>query len=316
MRKIYLWSISLFTAFVGAQERYEAFGVNNKYGIVDIQNQKEYVAPDYNDINLLVTDYLALQNGNQVSFYSRETGEKIVLDRVKWQNVYLNDKKYEHFQDANNSYLIADRFKEKIVLPRKYSAVGNQFFKEGRKYFVGVHDHKLDIYKSSDITKPLIKDVKASEYFTDFYTKTGTAEVKQLHIFYGEGMVNVYNDHLKLIKSYKGNAAGLGDLNDIMEKDYKQVLRPPSVSNVFAGDFWWKGKSTGGKTKIWNRKNLSKSFVVNGDYGIWDIKYNNQWIDLRNEDRTKLYKFRVDMENKKIILPQKYQEELSPVFSD
>ena len=68
MRKIYLWSISLFTAFVGAQERYEAFGVNNKYGIVDIQNQKEYVTPDYSDINLLVTDYLALQNGNQVSF--------------------------------------------------------------------------------------------------------------------------------------------------------------------------------------------------------------------------------------------------------
>ena len=31
----------LFTAFVkSAQERYEAFGVNNKYGIVDIQNQK------------------------------------------------------------------------------------------------------------------------------------------------------------------------------------------------------------------------------------------------------------------------------------
>ena len=83
----------------------------------------------------------------------------------------MNDKKYEHFQDANNSYLIADRFKEKIVLPRKYSAVGNQFFKEGRKYFVGVLDHKLDIYKSSDVTKPLIKDMKASEYFTDFYTK-------------------------------------------------------------------------------------------------------------------------------------------------
>ncbi|AQX10371.1 hypothetical protein [Elizabethkingia ursingii] len=316
MRKIYLWSISLFTILVGAQERYEAFGVNNKYGIVEIQNQKEYVAPDFSDINLLVTDYLALQNGNQVSFYSRETGEKTVLDKVKWQNVYLNDKKYEHFQDANNSYLIADRFKEKIILPRKYSAVDNQFFKEGRKYFVGVHDHKLDIYKSSDITKPLIKDVKASGYFTDFYTKTGTTEVKQLHIFYGEGMVNVYNDHLKPIKSYKGNAAGLGDLNDIMEKDYKQVLRPPSVSNVFAGEFWWKGKSTGGKTKIWNRKNLNKSFVINGDYGIWDIKYNNQWIDLRNEDRTKLYKFRVDMENKRIILPQKYQEELSPVFSD
>lgn len=72
MRKIYLWSISLFTAFVGAQERYEAFGVNNKYGIVDIQNQKEYVTPDYSDINLLVTDYLALQNGNQVSFYSEK----------------------------------------------------------------------------------------------------------------------------------------------------------------------------------------------------------------------------------------------------
>ena len=116
MRKIYLWSISLFTILAGAQERYEAFGVNNKYGIVEIQNQKEYVAPDFSDINLLVTDYLVLQNGNQVSFYSRETGEKTVLDKVKWQNVYLNDKKYEHFQDANNSYLIADRFKEKIIL--------------------------------------------------------------------------------------------------------------------------------------------------------------------------------------------------------
>jgi hypothetical protein len=259
MRKIYLWSISLFTAFVGAQERYEAFGVNNKYGIVDIQNQKEYVTPDYSDINLLVTDYLALQNGNQVSFYSRETGEKTVLDKVKWQNVYLNDKKYEHFQDANNSYLIADRFKEKIVLPRKYSAVGNQFFKEGRKYFVGVHDHKLDIYKSSDITKPLIKDVKASEYFTDFYTKTGTEEVKQLHIFYGEGIVNVYNDHLKLIKSYKGNAAGLGDLNDIMEKDYKQVLRPPSVSNVFAGDFGGKENPQVEKQRFGTGKTLVKA---------------------------------------------------------
>lgn len=53
------------------------------------------------------------------------------MDKVKWQNVYLNDKKYEHFQDANNSYLIADQFKEKIVLPRKYSAVGNQFLKKG-----------------------------------------------------------------------------------------------------------------------------------------------------------------------------------------
>ena len=78
--------------------------------------------------------------------------------------------------------------------------------------------------------------MKASEYFTDFYTKTGTSEVKQLHIFYGEGMVNVYNDHLKLIKSYKGNAAGLGDLNDIMEKDYKQVLQP-QVSAMFCGRF-------------------------------------------------------------------------------
>ena len=101
--------------------------------------------------------------------------------------------------------------------------------------------------------------MKASGYFTDFYTKTGTAEVKQLHIFYGEGMVNVYNDHLKLIKSYKGNAAGLGDLNDIMEKDYKQVLRPPSVSNVFAGEFWWKGKLQVEKQRFGTGKILVKA---------------------------------------------------------
>ncbi|MCL1673799.1 hypothetical protein [Elizabethkingia ursingii] len=316
MRKIYLWSISLFTVLVGAQERYEAFGINNKYGIVEIQNQKEYVAPDYSNINLLVTDYLALQNGDQVSFYSKETGEKTVLDRVRIQFIYLKDKAYEHFQDANKSYLIADRFNEKIVLPHKYSSVGNQFFKEGRKYFVGVHDHKLDIYKSSDITKPLIKDMKASRYFTDFYTKISASEALQLHIFYGEGTVEVYDDHLKLIKSYNENAIGLSDLNEILGKDYKQVWRPVGISNIVAGEFWWKGKSTGGKTKIWNRKNLNKSFVINGDYDIWDIKFNDQWIDIRNKDRTKLYKFRVDIENKKIILPQKYQEELSPVFSD
>ncbi len=83
MRKIYLWSISLFTAFVGAQERYEAFGVNNKYGIVDIQNQKEYVAPDYSDINLLVTDYLALQNGNQVSFLFQRNRRKNSIGQSK-----------------------------------------------------------------------------------------------------------------------------------------------------------------------------------------------------------------------------------------
>lgn len=65
--------------------------------------------------------------------------------------------------------------------------------------------------------------------------------------------------NLKLIKSYKGNAAGLGDLNDIMEKDYKQVLQPPCVSNVFAGEFWWKGKSTGGKRRFGIGKILVKA---------------------------------------------------------
>ncbi len=317
LNKIYRLGMCMLGTLLWAQQKYEAFGVNNKYGIAEIQNMQEYEAPNYDKINLFVTDYMVLQNGDKVSFYSKETGEKITLDKDKtmWQSVYLNNHKYEHYQDANKSYLIPDQFKNRVMLPRKYSNILSGSFKEGRKYIVAVHHHKLDVYKSPDVTKPLIKDMKASDYFTDFYTKVATDEVKLLHIFYGEGTVSLYDENLKLIKSYKGNTTGLGDTNDLIEKDYKQVLKPPQISNIIAGDFWWKAKYSDGKTKIWNRRNPVESFVVKGNYGVWDVKNNDQWIELKSEDRTKKYQFRVDMEHQRILLPQKYQEELLPEFS-
>lgn len=311
-----IWVI--FTAFVccnlTAQEkivRFEGFGVNKKYGLVDHTTSTEIIPPQYNHIVFDFDDYVVLKQKNEVDFYSKETGEKLSFTTSNQFPVLINNLNYYHYQDVAYSYLIPKNVLDRIKLSKKYLGV----FTED-KYIIAFANSFFDVYDGTNMNVPKIANIKASNYhsYPVYFEKINN--LNTVHVFYCLGNIYVYNHELALLKTYKNNTKEHNKMLSILQKDFPSAETKPYELTTHTLPPTWKYTYEKGITKVSLFKDPKKYFFLAKKCEAQLVSGNDDWVEIQILEPKITYQFRVDFENKLFYLPAKYIQELGLKFEN
>lgn len=289
-------------------ERFEAFGVNKMYGLMEYGYGSEMVASQYKGINFKFTDYIALYNKQHYDFYYKETGEKRSLTDLQQPYIKLNNIVYQHFTDSLSSYLLPFTVNNLIKMPKKYTSLSNT-----ANYLVAFLDNKFTIFDSINISTPKIKSIKADTYSEEFVSHNNTPT--GIILFWGIKTIYVYNKDFHLLKSYKSNQKDHKKVLEIISKEFPLADKKEiSWSNMIEPKLW-STSFENNVTTVSLYKDRTKTFIVKGNYEAQLVPgATENWVDLQNIETKKSYQFRVDFDNNLFLLPAKYITELGLKF--
>lgn len=306
MKKIIILILSLCSLSGMAQEKYEAFQYEDKFGVVEMNTLNEFIEPTYSERNSYF-DPITLINGSEYTFIDRVSG-KAETYKTTNQELRFNGNYYMHFYKYDKSVFIPRDAKIKISFNKKYrEAIGN-----GSDLIVK-HDGMFEVFAKPNFKTPKVKDIKAKKVYQDFVFRKRTQKEEYLTIFYGNDAIYVYDKNYKLLKEYPSYTeyesrmfeAISGEFTEVEEEDY-----PPAMSlmpEYFSVD------NKEGYT-IFTSNEFKKPFQIKGTYRNHIIYGKTDWIIITNKETDKRYSFRIDFEKKRFLLPKKYQEILELKF--
>lgn len=297
-----LWCIT-----VVAQNRYEGFEVDRKFGIMDIQTMETFKEPSYENWDKMFTDAVVLSNGPEYTFFSRTTGKTETYSSAVGM-CYFNADLYRFFLKNNKSVAIPSKTAKKIVLPKRYdSATG-----DGSNLYV-ITNGMYDVFKRPDFKKPKLLNIEASKLFTGLLY--GVREDKELFVavFYGGAHIYVYDGSLKLLNTYVAQTDSEEQVFRIISADFTKIEKEALPSDYATIPRYWVMEYKDGYTKVSSLK-YGRSFSVKGEYSngvMWDEQ---DWVSITERETGRQYGFKVDFENRKFGLPKKYQSVLELGF--
>lgn len=291
---------------VMAQEKYEAFQYEDKFGVVEINTLKEFIEPTYSDRNSYF-DPITLINGIEYTFIDRASGKAETYTATN-EDLRFNGNYYMHFYKDDNSVFIPRDAKIKISFNKKYrEAIGS-----GSDLIVK-HDGLFEVFAKPNFKTPKVKDIKAKKIYKDFVFRKRTQKEEYLTIFYGNDAIYVYDKNYKLLKEYPSDTeyesrmfeAISGEFTKVEKEDY-----PPDIAQM---PEYFSVDNKDGYT-IFTSNEFQKPFQIKGIYRNHVIYGEKEWIILINKETNKRYSFRIDFEKKRFLLPKKYQEILELKF--
>ncbi|KAA5538058.1 hypothetical protein [Paenimyroides baculatum] len=306
MKKIIILLLSLCSLSGMAQEKYEAFQYEDKFGVVEMNTLNEFIEPTYSERNSYF-DPIALMKGIEYTFIDRVSGKAETYITTN-QELRFNGNYYKHFYKDDKSVFIPRDAKIKISFNKKYhEAIGN-----GSDLIVK-HDGLFEVFAKSNFKTPKVKDIKAKKVYQDFVFRKRTQKEEYLTIFYGNAAIYVYDKNYKLLKEYPSDTeydskmfeAISGEFTKVEKEDY-----PPAMAlmpEYFSVD------NKDGYT-IFTSNEFQKPFQIKGNYRNHVIYDEKEWIILINKETNKRYSFRIDFEKKRFLLPKEYQEILEVKF--
>lgn len=306
MKKIIILLLSLCGLSGMAQEKYEAFQYEDKFGVVEINTLNEFIEPTYSDRNSYF-DPITLINGIEYTFIDRVSGKAETYVTTN-QELRFNGNYYKHFYKNDKSVFIPRDAKIKISFNKKYrEAIGN-----GSDLIVK-HDGLFEVFSKPNFKTPKVKDIKAKKVYQDFVFRKRTQKEEYLTIFYGNDAIYVYDRNYNLLKEYPSDTdyesrmfeAISGQFTKVEKEDY-----PPAMAlmpEYFSID------NKDGYT-IFTSNEFQKPFQIKGIYRNHIIYGKTDWIIITNKETDKRYSFKIDFEKKRLLLPKKYQEILELKF--
>lgn len=300
--------LSLCSLYAMAQEKYEAFQYEDKFGVVEINTLNEFIGPTYSDRNSYF-DPITLINGIDYTFIDRVSGKAETYITTN-QELRFNGNYYMHFYKEDKSVFIPRDAKIKISFNKKYreaiGAGGNLLVK---------HDGLFEVYAKPNFKTPKVKDIKAKKIYKDFVFRKRTQKEEYLTIFYGNDAIYVYDRNYKLLKEYPSDTEYESGMFEVISGEFTKVEKeeyPPAMAlmpEYFSVD------NTDGYT-IFTSNEFQKPFQIRGNYRNHVIYGEKEWIILINKETNKRYSFRIDFEKKRFLLPKKYQEILELKFTE
>ncbi|WP_177761226.1 hypothetical protein [Flavobacterium sp. I3-2] len=311
MKKFILLLFVSINAF--AQEKYEAFQYENKFGIVNKENLEEYLEPKFEEYAPIFTDVLAFVNKDIFYFFNKETGESISY-KTKDEYLYLkNRSKYFHFLEDNKSLLISSTvFADKFLLEKEYNN-----FENSSDYIIAYSDdNKIDVF-DKDNMRLKIRDIPAKRYMEQKILDTNTQIEFYVNVFFGMETVLFYDEDYNLLKEIETKVPDRFEAFSLIKKHFTIV-----ESNLERG--------AGGRAEIirWESNKVKDKtaftfghlgFEIAGSYeeilfpinSIYkDSKSLNYWVVLNNKETKNLHAFKIDYKNNAFIYPKKYLKKL------
>jgi len=306
MKKIILLLLSLCSLYAMAQEKYEAFQYDDKFGVVEIKTLNEFIEPTYSSQNSYF-DPITLLKGLEYTFIDRNTGK--AESYISTNNeLRFNSNYYMHFYKEGKSVFIPRDAKNKITFNKEYrEVIGN-----GSDLIVK-KDGLYEIYAKPNFKTPKIKDIKAKKVYKDFVFRKRTQKEEYLTIFYGNDAIYVYDRSYKLLKEYPSDTEYESRMFEAISNEFTKVEKEeyPPVMSLMPEYFSVDNKD--GYTTFTSVE-FQKSFQLKGKYRNHVIYGKKDWIIVTNIENDKRYSFRIDFEKKRFLLSKKYQEILELKF--
>ena len=311
MKKFLLLLFVSINAF--AQEKYEAFQYENKFGIVNKENLEEYLEPKFEEYAPIFTDVLAFVNKDVFYFFNKETGESISY-RKKDEFLYLkNRSKYFHFIEDNKSLLISSTvFADKVLLEKEYNNFENSF-----DYIIAYSDdNKIDVFEKDNMCLK-IKDIPAKRHMDQKVLDTNTQKEFYVNVFFGLETVLFYDEDYNLIKEIETRVPDRFEAYSLIKKHFTTVENNLHTAGSGRGEIIrWESNKVKDKTEF-SFGHLG--FEIEGSYEeilfpinslYKDSKSLNYWVVLKNKETKNLQAFKIDYKNNAFIYPKKYQKKL------
>ena len=305
MKKITIFFLNLCSLSVIAQEKYEAFQYEDKFGVVEINTLNEFIEPTYSDRNSYF-DPITLIKGIEYTFIDRVSGKAETYITTN-QELRFNGNYYKHFYKDDKSVFISKDTKSKISFNKKYreaiGSAGDLIVKYGGLY---------EVYAKPNFKTPKVKDIKAKKVYKDFVFRKRTQKEEYLTIFYGNDAIYVYDKNYKLLKEYPSDTDYDSRMFEAISNEFTKV-ESENLSNYAVAPSYFAESFKDGYTTFTSDE-FKKPFQIKGKYRNHIIYGKTDWIILTNRETDKTFSFRIDFEKKRFLLPKKYQEILELKF--
>ncbi|WP_300675493.1 hypothetical protein [Soonwooa sp.] len=307
MKSFIVLIFSLLSIHFVAQNRYEVFKFEDKYGVVDTSNFSEYIAPTYEKSMIKVFSDLVLFNDNKYKFVDKKTGA--TEDYVDLNNdLYCNKIYYQAFEKDGKTVLIPKNTSKKLVFNKKYtSAIGVE-----DAVILGDSSH-FDVYINPDFQTPKLKNIAATNVLTLKMLNKASQKTEEVSVFYGLDKILVYDSKFNLLKTYPKKVNSESKVKEVIAPNFAEVKAGRNTAAmVVPREFSTELKDD---VTIITSTSSSESFSIKGKYeiNIYLMK-GPEWIEIINEETKKSYIFRIDFYNKQFMLPKTYQEALGLKF--
>lgn len=297
--------LSFCSLSVMAQEKYEAFQYEDKFGVVEINTLNEFIEPTFSDRNSYF-DPITLINGIEYTFIDRVSGKAESYTTTN-QDLRFNGNYYKHFYKDNKSVFVSKDTKSKISFNKKYrEAIG------GGGNLIVKYDGLYEVYTKPNFKTPKIKDIKAKKVYKDLVFRKRTQKEEYLTIFYGNDAIYVYDKNYKLLKEYPSDTEYESRMFEVISGEFTKVENG-SLSDYAVSPSYFTESFKDGYT-IFTSDEFKKPFQIKGKYRNYIIYGKTDWIIITNRETDKKYSFRIDFEKKRFLLPKKYQEILELKF--
>lgn len=310
------WAIfCFFLCFLASAQdtfnTFDGFGIDKKYGLVNVENQTEIIAPSYAQIIFTFTDYVGFKNETDVDLFSKKTGEKLSFKETYQTDLYLKRVKYTHFQDQNFSYLISNVVSERLQLPKKYQSLSTQ-----HNYLIAFAANSYDVYKDTNLNVPKIAALKASAFHSYIANVAKQDDFSTVNVFYGLGTIYVYSEEFELLKTYKNKAKDQNKMLTVLQKDFPAVDTKEMMQTSMIGYPNWRYEHLNGVTKVSLFSDPKKYFYVAKKCEAQLVPGNDDWVEIQLLESKGTYQFMVDFEHQRFNLPAKYIQELGLKFEN
>ena len=290
---------------VVAQEKYEAFQYEDKFGVVEINTLNEFIAPTYSSRNSYF-DPITLLNGLEYTFIDRVNGKAETYTSTN-EELRFNSNYYMHFYKEGKSVFIPRNAKNKITFNKEYrEVIGN-----GSNLIVK-HEGLYEVYLQPNFKTPKVKDIKAKKVYKDFVFHKRTQKEEYLTIFYGNDAIYVYDRNFELLKEYPSDTEYESKMFEVISGEFTTIENKDLNNYAVAPSYFTESFKDGYTT--FTSDEFKKPFQIKGKYRNHVIYGKKDWIIVINTENDKRYSFRIDFEKKRFLLPKKHQEILELKF--
>lgn len=306
MKKIMILFLVICSITALAQEKYEAFQYEGKYGVVEINTLNEFIEPTYSNLNSYF-DPITLINGIEYTFIDRITGKAESYTSTN-EELRFNGNYYMHFYKEGKSVFIPRDAKNKITFNKEYrEATGN-----GSDLIVK-NNGLYDVYADPNFKTPKVKDLKAKKVYRDFVFRKRTQKEEYLTIFYGNDAIYVYDRNFNLLKKYPSTETYESSMFEVISGEFTKIEKVGNLSNYAVAPQYFTANFKEGYSTITSVE-YKHTFTIKGNFRTSTIYGEEDWLVLTEKETDKKHSFKVDFKNKRFLLPKKYQEILEVKF--
>lgn len=308
MKKTLLFCLLFVSTFIYAQKKYAVFGIDNKFGVVNILTGDEFIKPEFVQNKIFFRDFISFVTNDELILFNKIDGEKSIYKKTQDDSFYLRDLVSKMGESSLRLHIIEDNKSkvvnsenEKIVLPKQYLKLEST-----KELLFGINDdNTIDVFKYKNLNE-IILTIKASNFINERIYKAGSEDYKRYYVFYTVNGIFVYNDNFELAKSYDKGGKSNNEILNILKEDF--VTSEVITQGMYWEDWYLKYSN---EYTIFEFEGMPY-FKLKGDFDL----ITNDWrfIEIKDKKTNKKYFFYFDVENRRISLPKKVQNEFDLQF--